>query len=71
MREVASMIKRHGTNIRTYFRHCITNAGAESINVKIQAAKRRECGFRNRERFHTALYFHCGRLALDRAGTGS
>jgi transposase len=64
MRKVAAMIKRHWTNIRTYFTHRITNAGAESINAKIQAAKRRACGFRNRERFRTAIYFHCGGLDL-------
>lgn len=64
MRKVAAMIKRHWANIRTYFTHRITNAGAESINAKIQAAKRRACGFRNRERFRTAIYFHCGGLDL-------
>ena len=64
MRKVAAMIKRHWANIRTYFTHRITNAGAESINAKIQAAKRRACGFRSRERFRTAIYFHCGGLDL-------
>ena len=33
-------------------------------NAKIQAAKRRACGFRNRARFRTAIYFHCGGLDL-------
>ena len=64
MRKVAAMIKRHWANIRTYFTHRITNAGAESLNAKIQAAKRRAYGFRNRERFRTAIYFHCGGLDL-------
>ena len=64
MRRVAAMIKRHWANIRTYFTHRITNAGAEALNAKIQSAKRRACGFRNRERFRTAIYFHCGGLAL-------
>jgi transposase len=64
MRKVAAMIRRHWANIRTYFTHRITNAGAESINARIQAIKRRACGFRNRERFRTAIYFHCGGLDL-------
>lgn len=64
MRKVAAMIKRHWANIRTYFTHRITNAGAESINARIQAAKRRAYGFRSRERFRIAIYFHCGGLDL-------
>ena len=67
MRKVAALIRRHWANIRTYFSHRITNAGAESINAKIQAVKRRACGFRNRERFRTAIYFHCGGLELHPA----
>jgi len=64
MRKVAAMIKRHWANIRTYFTHRITNAATEALNAKIQAAKRRACGFRNRDRFRTAIYFHCGGLDL-------
>ena len=71
MRKVAEMIKRHWTNIRTYFTHRVTNAGAESINAKLQAAKRRACGFRNRDRFRTAIYFHCGGLDLYPACAGA
>lgn len=64
MRKVAAMIKNHWKNIRTYFTHRITNAGSESMNSKIQAVKRRACGFRNRLRFRNAIYFHCGGLDL-------
>lgn len=64
MRKVAAMIQRHWANIRTYFTHRITNAGAEALNAKIQAAKRRACGFRSRARFRIAIYFHCGGLDL-------
>lgn len=71
MRKVAALLKRHWANIRTYFRHRITNAATEAINAKIQAAKRRACGFRNRERFRTAIYFHCGGLDLYPACAGS
>lgn len=69
MREVAAMINRHWENVKTYFRHPITNAGAESMNSKIQRVKGMARGFRNRERFRMAIYFHCGGLDLypDRA----
>lgn len=64
MRRVAAMIKRHWANIRTYFEHRITNAGAASMNARIQTVKSRACGSRNRERFRNAIYFHCGGLDL-------
>ena len=41
-----------------------TNAGAESINSKVQALKRRANGYRNRERFRDAILFHLGGLDL-------
>lgn len=41
-----------------------TNAGAESINSKVQALKRRANGYRKRERFRDAILFHCGELNL-------
>ena len=64
IRRVAQMLKRHWKNIRTFFEHRITNAGAESINEKIQTVKRRARGFRSRARFRNAIYFHCGGLDL-------
>ncbi|MBK6307953.1 MAG: ISL3 family transposase [Gemmatimonadetes bacterium] len=42
-----------------------TNAWAEGLNARIQAVKRRECGYRNRERFRHAIYFHLGGLDLS------
>jgi transposase len=64
MREVAAMIHRHWDNVKTYFRHRITNAGSESINSKVQRVKAMARGFRNPERFRMAIYFHCGGLDL-------
>jgi transposase len=64
MMQVADTLKTYWANIRTYFIHHITNAGSESMNAKIQAVKRRACGFRSRERFRTAIFFHCGGLNL-------
>jgi len=62
--EVARMIKRHLANVLTYFRHRITNAMSEGIASKIQALKKAANGFRNRDHFQTAIYFHCGGLDL-------
>jgi len=62
--KVARMIKRHLPNVLTYFRHRITNAMSEGIAGKIQALKKAANGFRNRENFKTAIYFHCGGLDL-------
>jgi len=42
----------------------VTNAMAESRNAKIQWVKKQACGFRNRDRFRDAIYFHCGGLDL-------
>ena len=58
------MIQRHLPNVLTFFAHRITNAVSEGLNSKIQTIKKMACGFRNREHFKTALYFHCGSLDL-------
>ena len=60
----AKTIKRHLPNVLTYFKHRITNALAEGLNSKIQMVKEMACGFRNREHYKTAIYFHCGGLDL-------
>ena len=60
----AKTLKRHLANIRTYFTHRITNATSEGINSKIQMVKLMACGYRNREHYKTAIYFHCGGLDL-------
>jgi transposase len=42
----------------------VTNARSEGLNSKIQWVKRMACGYRNRRRFHNAIYFHLGDLNL-------
>jgi transposase len=42
----------------------VTNAHLEAVNSKIQALKKRACGYRNRARFREAILFHCGGLDL-------
>jgi len=64
MIDVAKLIARHLPNVLTYFKHRITNAVAEGLNSKIATVQKRACGFRNRDHFKIAIYFHCGGLAL-------
>jgi transposase len=64
IKRVARMVRRHWPNIKTYFTARITNAGAESMNSKIQRIKVLARGFRNRDRFKNAIYFHLGGLDL-------
>jgi len=64
MKRVARTLKKYWDQIENYFRHRITNAGTEAINTQIQQVKGRSRGFRNRERFKMAIYFHCGGLDL-------
>jgi transposase len=69
MIEVAGMLKRRLPNIVTYLKHRITNAASESINAKIQWVKYTARGFRNKQNFINAIYFHCGGLDLAPAST--
>jgi transposase len=64
MIEKARMLKTHLANVLTYLKHRITNATAEGLNSKIQWIRYTARGFRNRENFKTAIYFHCGGLDL-------
>jgi transposase len=64
MIEKAKLIATHLPNILTYFTHCIPNAVAEGLNSKIATVQKRACGFRNRDHFKIAGYFHCGGLNL-------
>jgi len=42
----------------------VTNAGSENQNARIQWIKKQACGFRSRERFRDAIFFHLGGLDL-------
>lgn len=65
MIHVAGIIRRHLENVLNYITHRITNAVTEGLNAKIQWIKYSSRGFRDRERFKLAIYFHCGGLDLD------
>jgi transposase len=62
--DAAKTLKRHEAGLLSYFEHRITNAGAEGLNSRIQAIKVSARGYRNREHFKTAIYFHLGGLQL-------
>lgn len=64
IRKVARMVKRHLEGIVNAVVLGVNNARLEALNGRIQAIKRRACGFRNRERFRNAIYFHLGGLDL-------
>jgi len=64
IKKVARMVKRHLEGIFTAIVRGVTNARSEGINSKIQWIKYTARGFRNRERFRNAIYFHLGGLDL-------
>lgn len=49
----------------SYFAHRVSNAGAEGLDSRIQAIRVSARGYRNREHFETAIWFHLGGLQLD------
>jgi transposase len=64
MKKVAGLLKRRFENIITYLTHPITNATSESISAKSQWVKYTARGFRDKQNFINAIYFHCGGLDL-------
>ena len=63
-------VRRHFDGVMNAILSGITNATAEAINSRIQWLKKQAAGFRSRERFRQAIYFHLGGLDLypDEAG---
>jgi transposase len=70
MKRVARMIRAHYAGVLNAATRPITNAHSERINEKIQWIKRISRGFRNRDRFKNAIYFHLGDLDLYPSGLG-
>ena len=64
VRTVARMVKEHLEGIVNAVVLSVTNARSEGTNSKIQWIKYTARGFRNRERFRDAIYFHLGDLDL-------
>ena len=68
IRAVAETIRKYLWGILNAIVARATNARTEGINARIQDLKRRACGYRSRERFRQAIYFHLGGLDLYPAG---
>ena len=64
VRRVARMVRRHLDGILNAIVLGATNARSEAFNAKIQWIKYTARGFRNRQRFRDAIYFHLGGLDL-------
>ena len=63
--DFAKTVKAHLSGIINYVETHITNAILESINNKIQMAKRRARGYRNTDNFINMIYFLCGKLKFN------
>jgi transposase len=70
MRKVAETVRKYLCGILNAIMYRATNALTEGMNSRIQEIKRTACGYRNRERFRNAIYFHLGGLDLYPAGVG-
>lgn len=64
IKKVAKMVDKHLWGILNAIILNVNNAHAEGINSQIQRIKKMACGFRNRQRFKNAIYFHLGDLEL-------
>jgi transposase len=64
IRKAARVIQRNLWGIINAVVKNVTNATSESLNARIQWVKKNACGYRNRDRFRTAILFHCGGLDL-------
>jgi transposase len=64
IKKVARMIKEHLWGIINAITLKVSNGPAEGLNSRIKMIKVRSRGFRNKERFTNAIYFHFGGLDL-------
>ena len=64
IKEVARTIKEHLWGILNAVVLKVSNGPAEGLNSRIKMIKVRSRGFRNKERFANAIYFHLGGLNL-------
>ena len=63
--KVVRTIKSHWSGIINYIESNISNGILESLNAKIQLAKKRARGYRNIDNFINMIYFICGKLKFD------
>lgn len=65
MMAVGNMIRRYFWGILNAIRLKVNNSMLEAKNACIQRIKKIACGFRNKNRFKTAILFHLGGLDLQ------
>jgi transposase len=65
MIKVGKMVRNYFWGILNAIRLRETNGALEATNGCIQRIKRMAYGFRNKERFKTAILFHLGNLNMD------
>lgn len=65
MIKLANSINSHWTGIVNYTEYKMSNGILESINSKIQLAKRRARGYRNMSNFTNMIYFIAGKLKFN------
>ncbi len=64
IKKVARTIKKHLWGILNAIVLKVSNGPAEGLNRRIKMIKVRSRGFRNKDRFANAIYFHLGGLDL-------
>lgn len=65
LKKLVKTLHQYKTGLLNYFKHRISNAGAEGINNKIKTMKRQAYGFRDMEYFKLRLYhLHESRYAF-------
>lgn len=64
MQQTAKTLKKHLWGILNAVLLRVDNSHAESMNSRIKTVKVRARGFRNKQRFRHAIYFHLGGLQL-------
>ncbi len=64
MQATSKTLRKHLWGILNAVIGKVDNSHAESMNSRIKTLKSRARGFRNRERFRNAIYFHLGGLQL-------
>ena len=65
LKNVARTLRAHWTGVMNYIDSHITSGIMEGVNNKIQLAKRRARGYRNRKNFINIIYFITGKLTFD------
>jgi transposase len=63
--KAARTIRAHWSGILNYVKSKITNGILEGINSKVQLAKKRARGYRNKNNFIAMILFTCGKLNLN------